>query len=113
MLEAYKNLHQLGYAHSFETYRNGDLVGGLYGLSLGRVFYGESMFYKASDASKFAMFYLVKFCKKHQFEFIDAQQPTKHLKSLGAVEMERGRFLDILKEAITFKSIVGKWKMQP
>lgn len=111
MKRAYIGLHNSGCAHSFETYQNGELVGGLYGLSLGKVFFGESMFFKATDASKFAMYYLVEFCKAHNFEFIDAQQPTKHLKSLGAIEMDRKLFLEKLKIALNFDSLIGKWSV--
>jgi leucyl/phenylalanyl-tRNA--protein transferase len=111
MKNAYIELHNSGFTHSFETYQNGELVGGLYGLSLGRVFYGESMFFKATDASKFALFHLIEFCKQSKFEFIDAQQPTKHLKSMGAVEMERSLFLEKLKKALDSETIIGKWTL--
>jgi leucyl/phenylalanyl-tRNA---protein transferase len=111
MIDAYIELHSLGYAHSFETYLDEELVGGLYGLSLGKVFYGESMFFKHSDASKFALYHLVKFCKNHKFEFIDAQQPTKHLKNLGAKEIERSEFLKNLQNALNYDTLVGKWSL--
>lgn len=106
---AYTELHEMGIAHSFETYLNDELIGGLYGLSLGAVFFGESMFFKATDASKFAMFHLVEFCKKHHIHLIDAQQPTKHLKSLGAEEMERKDFLVRLNEFLKPATQTGKW----
>ncbi|MBN2485195.1 MAG: leucyl/phenylalanyl-tRNA--protein transferase [Bacteroidales bacterium] len=111
MKKAYIGLYHLGFAHSFETFQNENLVGGLYGLSIGKAFFGESMFYKSSDASKFALFHLVEFCKKNNFEFIDAQQPTKHLKSLGAIEMERPEFLKMLKNSLKHKSQTGKWTL--
>ncbi len=110
MIDAYKELHQMGYVHSFETFLNGKLVGGLYGVSIGKVFCGESMFFHERDASKFALFHLVEFCKNHDFHFIDAQQPTDHMKSLGAVELERGEFLNLLKKALEKDTMVGKWK---
>jgi leucyl/phenylalanyl-tRNA--protein transferase len=109
MIDAYKELHNLGIAHSFETYSDGELVGGLYGLSLGKAFFGESMFFKERDASKFAFYHLVHWCKSHDFHFIDAQQPTDHLKSLGAKEIERKIFLKELNEALNFEAILGKW----
>jgi leucyl/phenylalanyl-tRNA--protein transferase len=111
MIDAYTKLHGLGYAHSFETYFNEELVGGLYGLSLGKVFYGESMFFKRTDASKFALYHLVEFCKNHKIEFIDAQQPTKHLKSIGAKEIERSEFLKNLQNALNYNTIMGKWSL--
>jgi leucyl/phenylalanyl-tRNA---protein transferase len=111
MLVAYTKLHKLGYTHSFETYYNNELVGGLYGLSLGNAFFGESMFFKATDASKFALYHLVEWCKMHNFKFIDAQQPTAHLKSLGAKEVQRSEFLSRLKEALQSETIKGKWHL--
>lgn len=93
MQEAYIRLHELGLAHSFETYLDGKLVGGLYGVSLGNAFFGESMFHHERDASKFAFNALVEFAINHHFDFIDAQQPTKHLTSLGAQEVPRTTFL--------------------
>ncbi len=109
MIDAYNALHDLGIAHSFETYCNGELAGGLYGISLGRAFFGESMFFKERDASKFAFYHLVNWCKTHDFQFIDAQQPTEHLKSLGAKEIERKFFLKELNRALNFEAIMGKW----
>lgn len=109
MKEAYNELHKQGYVHSFETFLNGKLVGGLYGVSIGKAFCGESMFFHERDASKFALYYLVEFSKKHSFHFIDAQQPTDHMKSLGAVEVERDKFLDMLDEAVKPETLKGKW----
>ncbi len=111
MKGAYINLHHQGYAHSFETYLNDRLVGGLYGVSLGHAFFGESMFFLERDASKFALYHLVGWCKRHGFDFIDAQQPTAHLKSLGAIEMDRGQFLEKLRKTIKKKTLIGKWKV--
>ena len=96
IIEAYTNLHGMGLAHSVETYYDGELVGGLYGVVVGGVFCGESMFAKKSDASKSAYAILVEHLKKLDFDFIDAQVPTKHLKSLGAKEVAREYFLDRL-----------------
>jgi leucyl/phenylalanyl-tRNA--protein transferase len=109
MIRAYINLHRAGYAHSFETYYQGELVGGLYGVSLGKAFFGESMFYHMSDASKVALYNLVEWTIRHEFLFIDAQQSTQHLKSLGAEEIPRTRFLKLLKEALRFETIQGRW----
>lgn len=111
MIDAYIELHKLGVAHSFETYFDNKLVGGLYGVSLGSAFFGESMFFKERDASKVAFYYLVAFCKANGFHFIDAQQPTKHLKSLGAIEVERKQFLDELSKALEEETMQGRWSM--
>ncbi|MCF8309498.1 MAG: leucyl/phenylalanyl-tRNA--protein transferase [Bacteroidales bacterium] len=109
MQEAYVNLHKAGYAHSVETYQNDELVGGLYGVSLGKAFFGESMFYKVSDASKIAFHYLVEFCRKNDFHLIDAQQDTPHLKRLGGVLVSRKDFLFLLGKALEAPTIKGKW----
>lgn len=96
MIEAYEELHALGYAHSIEAYQDGVLVGGLYGVSVGKVFCGESMFAKVSDASKAALAVWVDRLKDEGFDFIDCQVPTAHLKSLGAKEIPRNEFLERL-----------------
>ncbi|WP_297091701.1 leucyl/phenylalanyl-tRNA--protein transferase [uncultured Draconibacterium sp.] len=109
MIEAYVKLHELGFAHSFETWFEGELVGGLYGLSLGNCFFGESMFFTKTDASKFAFFHLVQFALKNNFAFIDAQQPTDHLASLGAKPIPRKDFLEMIDKALLHKTLQGKW----
>jgi len=109
MIEGYVKLHELGYAHSFESYFEGELVGGLYGLSIGNCFFGESMFFTKTDASKVAFYHLVEFAKKHGFAFIDAQQPTEHLHSLGARPMDRKQFLEMLEKAIQNPTLQSKW----
>jgi len=109
MREAYIRLHQQGYAHSVEAYHNGKIAGGLYGLSLGRAFFGESMFHIRNNASKVAFYYLVQRLMSWQFHFIDAQQETNHLKSLGAVAIKRKEFLYLLHNALQFETIKGKW----
>ncbi|MCK9373536.1 MAG: leucyl/phenylalanyl-tRNA--protein transferase [Sulfuricurvum sp.] len=96
MIEAYEELHALGYAHSVEAYQEGVLVGGLYGVSVGKVFCGESMFAKVSDASKVAFAVLIDHLKGWGYDFIDCQVPTEHLKSLGAKEVSREEFLNRL-----------------
>jgi len=99
MIEAYETLHALGHAHSIEAYQNGILVGGLYGVSVGKVFCGESMFAKVSDASKAALAVWVEQLQEWGYDFIDCQVPTNHLKSLGAKEISRAAFLERLRLA--------------
>lgn len=93
METAYERLHDLGYAHSVECWRDGELVGGLYGVCLGRCFFGESMFHRITDASKLAFVALCEEAREKRFELIDCQLPTPHLKSLGAREISRTEFL--------------------
>ncbi|HPF50150.1 MAG TPA: leucyl/phenylalanyl-tRNA--protein transferase [Draconibacterium sp.] len=109
MIEAYIKLHDLGFAHSFESYFEGKLAGGLYGLSIGNCFFGESMFFTKTDASKVALYHLVQFARKHDFAFIDAQQPTDHLHSLGARPIERKLFLEMLAKSLQNPTIEGNW----
>lgn len=98
IIQAYTTLHEMGYAHSVETYFEGKLVGGLYGLVVGKVFCGESMFSEKSDASKAAYSILIKHLKEWGYEFVDCQVPTDHLKSLGAKEVPREIFIERLME---------------
>jgi leucyl/phenylalanyl-tRNA---protein transferase len=100
MAEAYFQLHRMGYAHSVETWYEGELVGGLYGVAIGRAFFGESMFALRSDASKVALVYLVRLLLKEGFELIDCQVTTNHLQSLGAREIPRKDFLKLLSYAL-------------
>ncbi|MCD4772115.1 MAG: leucyl/phenylalanyl-tRNA--protein transferase [Bacteroidales bacterium] len=109
MKEAYINLHQHGYCHSVETYFEDKLVGGLYGVSFGKAFFGESMFYLKTDASKVALYYLVEKLKNWNFDFIDVQQETNHLKSLGAEIIDRKMFLSLLKISNQSPTKKGKW----
>ena len=109
MIDAYVSLHRMGYAHSVETYRNGILVGGLYGISLGKAFFGESMFHLERDASKVALSVLVDRLIEWDFHLIDAQQRTEHLKSLGAHAIPRSEFLEMLEKALSFPTVKGKW----
>ena len=109
MSAAYCRLHELGYAHSVETWRQGELVGGLYGVALGRVFYGESMFTKRSDASKVALVHLVHLLRSRHFEMIDCQLTTRHLLSLGAREIPRREFLRRLATAVKAPHQAGSW----
>ena len=96
----YTDWHAKGVVHSVETWFQGQLVGGLYGVSLGRFFFGESMFSHMTDASKFALVYLVNFLRNHGVDYIDCQQETRHLASLGARPVPRNRFLGWLQQAI-------------
>lgn len=98
MRDAYGRLHRMGRAHSVEVWRDGDLVGGLYGISVGGVFTGESMFHTATDASKVALVALDEHLSARGFALIDAQLQTDHLTSMGAVEIPRAVFLDVLAE---------------
>jgi leucyl/phenylalanyl-tRNA---protein transferase len=98
--DLYIGLHQLGHAHSVEVWDNDELVGGLYGVSLGRAFFGESMFHRARDASKVALVHLVARLIAGGFELLDTQYVTEHLRSFGAVEISRRRYCALLDEAI-------------
>jgi leucyl/phenylalanyl-tRNA--protein transferase len=98
MINAYKKLHILGHAHSIEVWSDNVLVGGLYGVIVGKVFCGESMFHKATNASKLAMLSLVEYLKYQGAEFIDCQMQNPHLASLGCIEVPRTKFLTILAE---------------
>jgi leucyl/phenylalanyl-tRNA--protein transferase len=100
IVDGYCALHQLGYAHSSELWRDGELVGGAYGVSIGRMFYGESMFARVTDASKIALAHLVAFLKSQGVSMIDCQQQTAHLASLGAVPISRREFIEKLRVAI-------------
>jgi leucyl/phenylalanyl-tRNA---protein transferase len=96
--QAYTQLHEQGYAHSAEAWVNGELVGGLYGIKLGNVFFGESMFSKTSNASKFAFINYVRQLQKEKVTLIDCQVHTPHLESLGAEMIERNKFIGLLAE---------------
>ena len=109
MQEAYIQMHKLGLAHCVECWQDGVLVGGLYGLSLGRMFFGESMFHHVTDASKVAFYYLNEISKSLKFSFIDCQMHTSHLESLGAEEISRMSYLDYVKENNKLKTHVGPW----
>ncbi len=111
MIEAYEELHALGYAHSVEAYQEGILVGGLYGVNVGGVFCGESMFAKVSDASKVAFAVLVNRLREWGYDFIDCQVPTNHLKSLGAKEVSRKIFLQRLSKASAVSTVDILWNM--
>jgi leucyl/phenylalanyl-tRNA--protein transferase len=97
MIEAYCKLHELGIAQSIEVWQDGVLVGGLYGVDLGHVFCGESMFSKVSNASKIAFVFLVDYLRSNNYSLLDCQVYNEHLESLGCSEIERNQFLEILK----------------
>lgn len=109
MISAYIELQRKGFAHSVETYYRGELVGGLYGVSLGRIFCGESMFHLRPDASKVALYFLVEKLKSWNFELIDAQQDTPHMRRMGAELMPLEDYLTILKKSLKHPTIRGKW----
>lgn len=109
MQQAYTRLHQQGWAHSVEVYDGLELVGGLYGLALGKVFFGESMFFKKNDASKAALYYLCRRLQAWGFHMIDAQQDTAHLRHMGAVLMPRHEFVRRLHAALKHPTCLGKW----
>lgn len=109
MKVAYIELHHKGFAHSVESYFDGKLVGGLYGVSLGKAFFGESMFHTMTDASKFALYHLVEKAKESGFIFIDSQVETEHIVSLGAELIPRENYLKLLNEAMQFPSYKGIW----
>jgi leucyl/phenylalanyl-tRNA--protein transferase len=104
MRSAYLRLHRLGLAHSFETWRDGQLAGGLYGVRLGGVFFGESMFSRERDGSKVALAHLVKVCLRNSIAVIDCQLPSPHLESLGSRTIPRPQFQALLREHISLQS---------
>lgn len=109
MITAYRKLHQLGYAHSVEVWQEGQLVGGLYGLAIDRIFFGESMFHRRPDASKVGFVQLVKHLQKLDFKLIDCQQATHHLQSLGATTIPRQRFLSMLDQYCVDPTRISSW----
>ncbi|MBU1569831.1 MAG: leucyl/phenylalanyl-tRNA--protein transferase [Proteobacteria bacterium] len=109
MIDAYCALHESGFAHSVEAWKDGILAGGLYGVSLGRCFFGESMFTLESNASKVAFACLVEYLKENSFALIDCQVSTGHLKRFGAREIPRSLFLKQLKKSLARPTLKGKW----
>ena len=110
MISAYTELHCLGYAHSVEMWQDDQLVGGAYGLCIGRMFFGESMFARVTDASKMALAHLVHFLKTQEVELIDCQQETGHLASLGAAPIARSEFVRLVAQAVLLPPITD-WKI--
>lgn len=111
MVQAYIDLHRAGHAHSVETWINGELVGGLYCVAVGRAVFGESMFARRTDASKLALCALVAYCRAHGVEMIDCQQNTRHLASLGGREIQRESFLAHVATASGRPAL--DWKFEP
>jgi leucyl/phenylalanyl-tRNA---protein transferase len=111
MIAAYTALHEMGLAHSIETWIEGELVGGLYGVAQGKMFFGESMFSRTTDASKVAFVHLVRYLERRGFGMIDCQMKTAHLASFGAREISREEFSLKLKELVNYPERVDKWCM--
>ncbi|MFT3775114.1 MAG: leucyl/phenylalanyl-tRNA--protein transferase [Minicystis sp.] len=112
MLEAYVDLHERGVAHSAEAWHEGELAGGLYGISLGGAFFGESMFAKQPDASKVAFVTLVRQMERWGIDLIDCQVHTAHLARFGAEDWPRARFLEALAEALQKETLFGPWQLE-
>jgi leucyl/phenylalanyl-tRNA---protein transferase len=110
MIDAYCNLHESGFAHSVEVWQGGDLAGGLYGVSLGKCFFGESMFTRVSNASNIGLVKLVEHLKTLSFDLIDCQVATEHLTRLGARQIPRIRFLNQLEKSLRAPTQRGKWE---
>lgn len=96
----YNELHEMGYAHSIECWKDGKLVGGLYGVAIGHAFFGESMFHKSTDASKVALYYLVEWLKANDYQLLDMQYLTPHLESMGGIEVPAENYKEILRNSI-------------
>jgi leucyl/phenylalanyl-tRNA--protein transferase len=111
MRRAYGRLHELGFAHSVETWIDGSLAGGLYGVAVGRMFFGESMFTRATDASKLALLALVGQLRRWGFELIDCQMTTSHLAALGAREIPRDRFLARVRHLVALDPVTSPWTL--
>jgi leucyl/phenylalanyl-tRNA---protein transferase len=109
MIDAYCKLHESGFAHSVEAWYQGELAGGLYGVSLGRCFFGESMFTRISNASNVALVKLVEYLNALSFDMIDCQLTTQHLLRFGAREIPRVKFLKQLEESLKASTKKGKW----
>ena len=110
MIKAYERLHELGFAHSAEVWEGEELIAGIYGVALGRAFFGESMFFHRSGASKFALVRLVQRLDQKGYELMDCQQQTNHTERFGAVPMLRAQFLDLLSDALCHETERGKWR---
>jgi leucyl/phenylalanyl-tRNA--protein transferase len=110
MKNAYIRLHKAGYAHSAESWLDGELVGGLYGVSLGKAFFGESMFHHVTNASKVALHHLVGKLCDWNFTIIDSQVYTNHLESLGGEMIPRSRYVHFLESALKVEDVVGSWE---
>ena len=112
MVAAYLELHRAGYAHSIEVWRDGKLAGGLYGVAIGRAFFGESMFTRVSDASKCALIALTRQLHAWGFGIIDCQMRTQHLSTLGAREIRRADFAQQLTELVDYAPVAAPWTIE-
>ena len=110
MKNAYIHLHEEGYAHSAEAWLDGELVGGLYGVALGKAFFGESMFHHVTNASKVALYHLVEKLNIWGFQIIDAQVYTNHLESLGGEMIPRRQYIQVLEKALLIEDVPGSWE---
>lgn len=110
MRNAYIRLHEDGYAHSAEAWLDGELVGGLYGVALGKAFFGESMFHHVTNASKVALYHLVEKLNIWGFQIIDAQVYTNHLESLGGEMIPRRQYIQVLEKALLIEDVPGSWE---
>lgn len=110
LIKGYVSLHEMGIAHSVEVYEGDELIGGLYGLALGKVFFGESMYFKRPNASKFGFISLVRRLAERGYRLIDCQQETNHLKSLGGRPIPRTEFVEYLAEIDAEETERGKWE---
>ena len=107
--DVYAKLYDVGYAHSLSARFQGQLVGGLMGVAIGRVFYGMSMYHLEPNASKFALLYLIQFLREKKWKLLDVQKLTPFLSRMGAVELPRDKFLDVLRAQLKFRSVSGNW----
>lgn len=110
-IRVYTAVHRLGYAHSVEVWEGNDLVGGLYGISIGQVFYGESMFALKSNASKYGLIKLAEYCAENNFYFIDCQQDTPHMRTMGAELISGSKFLNTLRKNMLNPDNPGSWEV--
>ena len=111
MADAYRELHDLGYAHSVECWRDGSLAGGLYGIAIGQVFFGESMFSRETDASKVALVWLIEHLVASDYRLVDCQVPSGHLASLGSCNIPREEFLQLLDDLCPPLIKPGSWQL--
>ena len=109
MVKAYERLHNEGWAHSIEVWDDTELVGGVYGICIGRVFFGESMFSRRDNASKFALLGLCRILSRKAFDLIDCQVVSQHLETLGASLMPRAKFTDILRSSCNSGTQFDEW----
>ncbi len=112
MINAYVQLHAAGHAHSIEAWQDNRLIGGLYGVAVGRVFFGESMFSEISNGSKTVLTFLCAFLRRHDYALLDCQVPNPHLLSLGAIEMQRHEFLSIVRNETLHTMALDIWHKQ-